>query len=925
VKRLLALAVALLASSAAAPLTGRADSLPSDRLHAVNAVPPGESGFISMQSFLAVQAGAQTGYGPNFADQLPLYAGWQYKPMQFEKTGTGTNPGGKATATVHRDDHGVPQIYAASEDDLFYAMGYAMAQDRLFQMDVFRHVGHGTLASLTGASGLPMDEAVRRVSEGQSGRAAELARQPASIKAELSHFTAGINQYISEAGADPSKMPAEFVLLNDLPIAPWTDDDTLAFGEYAGRFFGEFGHGELGAAKTYMDLVAKLGQPAAEKAFSDLYPLDDPRAPHTIPDSSGTFPRHTGAPVSATSATSPFANHSTAVLPPATSIAAAEKQTTAQANAVTTLQRVLALPRFGSNAILESGSRTDTGNPRLYGGPQTGWAVPGFFWEVELHDPQRDQRGVTVPAIPLLVIGRNSDSAWTVTSGLDANSDLFVEQLDSANGTYAHNGKTLPVESHSETIPCNNPPTAALGVFHWLSGGGSGSPPATCPPGGDTITVYRTVHGPAVTDPDASHHLYVRQSSLDNNLVESLLAWDKAGQQHNTADFAAALAPMALCFNFFYVDGLGDIGYWHVGKLPMRPSNVDPTLPMPGDGAYDWQGYETFADMPHAVNPATGFLTNWNNKPARGWWSKSLDPASTSVWGDEDQQVSLDAVLAANPGQSFERFGQFPRDVAYLDNRAGVFMPYLTASLQGSSDPRLQAMLGYLRSWNMQRVDADKDGKYDTPAVVFFDRFVQEFLKRGLAPTAGDANTLRLTGMDGCGGTGRCMVSVDNLAAPTLKFELNAEETLLAALRGETAHDWFAPGGGAQAVLRSAALAAADQLTTELKSSDVGTWNQTVEHGAFSAQGAGSADDLVPLPNRGSYGQVVEALVASAGGNVNAQQSGSVQSAAVGGSGAIGLPNTAVSTPPAATASIAALLAVLGGRALVRRRARPPD
>src|SRR5438445_8437712 len=164
VRRLPALLAALLAITVAAPLAGHAvaaQAVPADRMHAVNVVPPGESGFISTQSFAAVQAGAQSSYGPNFADQLPLYTSWQYKPFQFEQTGTGTHPGGDAGATVYRDASGVPQIYAASEDDLYYAMGYAMAQDRMFQMEVFRHVGHGTLAQVTGAGGLPMDEAGR--------------------------------------------------------------------------------------------------------------------------------------------------------------------------------------------------------------------------------------------------------------------------------------------------------------------------------------------------------------------------------------------------------------------------------------------------------------------------------------------------------------------------------------------------------------------------------------------------------------------------------------------------------------------------------------------------------------------------------------------------------------------------------------------
>lgn len=920
VRRLPSLAAALLAcAAAAAPLAAGAQTVPADRMHAVNVVPPGESGYISPASFAQVEANVPgTTYGPNFADQLPLYAGWQYKPFQFERTGAGTQVTGDSGATIYRDSNGVPQIYADSEDDLYYAMGYAMAQDRMFQMEAFRHVGHGTLAALTGASALPMDEAVRQVSEGPAARAAELARQPQWVRDELDAFSGGVNQYISEINANPSIAPAEFPLLDDYPVQPWTADDTLAFGEYAARFFGEFGHGEIEAAKVYLDLVAKLGQADAEKAFADLYPLDDPRAPHTIPDSSGTFPRHTGTPVAASAPDSAYANHDPALLPPASDVNSANAQLTAQAEAVTTLQRLLAIPRWGSNAIVESGSRSDDGNPRLYGGPQTGWAVPGFFWEVELHDPQRDERGVAVPAIPLLVIGRNSDSAWTVTSGLDANSDLFLEQLDGSNSSYVHDGRTLQVQTDTETFPCNNPPTTATGVFSWLSGGASGSPPATCPVTPVTMTFYRTVHGPAVAGPDSTHHLYVRESSLDGNLVESLLAWDAAGRQHDAADFGSALQPMALCFNFFYVDSLGEIGYWHTGKLPIRPANADPTLPMPGDGAYDWQGFESWSNMPHAINPKTGFMTNWNNKPAKGWWSKALDPSQTSFWGDEDQQSDLNDVLAGDPGQSFDQFGLFPKAVAYTDNRARVLLPYLTAALQGDGDPRLQTMLGYLRSWNTQRVDADGDGSYDTPAVVFFDRFTQRLLTLGLDPTIGDADTLQLTGMTACGGTGRCMESVDNLAAPTLKFELSTEQTLLAALRGETQWNWFAASGGATSVLRSAALAAADELTKD-QGSDTSKWNESVEQGAFSAQGAGSATPLAPLPDRGSYGQVAEPLVTAAQSSPvdSALRASAVQGATAG---AAGLVNTAAASSPAAAQVAAAVVLLAGGMALARRR-----
>src|SRR5205085_6099314 len=135
------------------------------------------------------------------------------------------------------------------------------------------------------------------------------------------------------------------------------------------------------------------------------------------------------------------------------------------------------------------------------------------------------------------------------------------------------------------------------------------------------------------TDPDAGHHLFVHHSVVDGQLVQSLLAWDNAGLQHDVAHFWDALSTMVLGFNFFYIDSHGDIAYYHTGHYPIRPSNIDPTLPIPGDGRFDWHGYESFADEPHVMNPSTGFVTNRNNKPAVGWWSPALGSDAPTDWG----------------------------------------------------------------------------------------------------------------------------------------------------------------------------------------------------------------------------------------------------------------------------------------------------
>jgi penicillin amidase len=890
-------------------------------MHAVNVVPPGQGGSFNAATFaqnqLLKQLGQPYSYGANYADQLPLYRDWKYKPFQFEQTGTVTHPGGRTDVTVYRDTYGVPQIYADNDVAMTFAMGYTMAQDRLFQMEAFRRVGHGTLAEITGAAAIPMDVATRRVSEGTTARLAELAAAPKAIQDQADGFSAGINALMTEEcgpligtkhlayAAFANTCPAEFILLNDAP-AEWTNDDTLAFGEYAGRNFGEFDVDELTAAKTYVDLVTHLGQAEAEKAFNDLYPLDVPNSPPIIPPADGVFPRHTGAaaPVLPGFTSSGYANHDQNLLPPLAALSAGALSVDAQHQAIRKLQQQLGIPRFGSNAIVMNGTRTASHNPILYSGPQTGWAVPGFFWEVEVHTPTRDTRGVTVPTIPLLVIGRNRDMGWSVTSAEGSNASTFVETMTDATH-YSYQGAPRPFEDkHDETVNCNNPPTVLTDLT-------SQSVDTPCPLTSTTVTVYRTVHGPGLADP-VENKLFTRETTVDHRFVQTLMAWDAISKTHTAQDFGNALSTHYLGFNFFYADVHGDIAYFHTGRYPIWASNIDPNLPQPGTGAYDWRGEETYASNPHVINPAQGFLVNWNNKPATGWWSPAT--AGAQNWGAYQQAVQLGDITGSRNNWTFDEVGQIPRQVAYTDHRARALAPYLTAALQGQGG-QLGELHDLVAAYDFQR--SDHGGGKMGPATVFFDRWL-EYLNRdtfsGLLGT--DCPSFLHYTIDlmndhrsPCGeGPPAHSLSVDNTGAAAHKFDQDSQDALLRAFRGETTglHNQFNLFGVAGA--STAALVAAREAAAELTSAQgatVSAWNEPVEVVHFFHQGAGSVPDYAPLQNRGSYGQVLEPMVAAA--------------AAAGGGGGTPTTSTAALVPLA----LLVLAVVSLGLGFGRRRPAP--
>ncbi|HUZ28264.1 MAG TPA: penicillin acylase family protein [Solirubrobacteraceae bacterium] len=844
------LALGLVCAVALGALAAPAGAATPDRLTAVNVVPPGESGNTTTAAFTAATSGAAPTYGPNTQDQEPLYANWQYKPMQFSGQDQGTPPPGDQNVTITRDaTWAVPTITAGSDSDLFYGIGYAMAQDRLFQMEAFRHVGHGTLASLIGASGIPMDEQVRQVTEGPAGLQAEWGALPAADQARLQRFVDGLNAYIAQVQNNPLTQPAEFALLGDVPIQPWTVADVLGFGEYAGRFFGEFDGGELVNAVLFEQLVRRYGERRAQVIFNDLLPVNDPHAPTSIDPRDGRFPLQLGRRVKSRFKASPYANQAPSALPPLAQLQPVAAHVAQSASALRRLQRLLAIPRFGSNAVLVSGRLTRDHKAMLYGGPQTGWAVPGFFWEVELHSPGRDERGVMVPAIPLMVIGRNQDAAWTVTSALDANADTYTVQLSPDNSTYMYRGRRLRVQSQTETIPCSNPPSNAASLA-------SGQAPQLCPSTPASITVYRTALGPAIAGPDSGHHLYVRHSVVDGRLVKSLSAWDAAGRQHTSQAFGQSLQNMSLGFNFFYADDHGTIAYWHTGAYPRRPANADPRLPLPGDGRYDWQGFQPWPAHPHVINPRSGYVVNWNNKPAVGWGSKNLLTGSEGgEWGDYWEVAPLAQDVPRRAPLTLQTLGQVPRDVAYVDDAARVFLPALRAALRTATGPQLAKIRAYLGAWDGNRDHVNLQANpptYSTPAIAFFDRFMEHLLRDGLEPVLGSV-WYRFGGLDTPTGH---LTSVDNLTAPTYKFEFPGYQVLAAALHGHDRYQgWMR---NRMALFRRAASDAAAELTAT-QGSDPAGWNEPAEQTTFSAQGAISVPPITPLMNRGSYGQVVEA------------------------------------------------------------------
>jgi penicillin amidase len=668
---------------AAAPAYA-ADTPPHQPMTIGTALPPGENGRVTVVD--EARGKANGDYGPHTEDQRVLYWDGRYKEGKFQAQGTPETVG---KARVYRDSYGVPAVYADTSYDTWYAAGYAAGEDRLFLADGVRHVAKGTYAELVGPSGVPADIQTRTLTYSDADYDAMFNALPPESQNVLKAYVAGLNAYIQHVKTTPTELPAEYALLSTVP-EDWTLKDTLASGVLLTRFVAASGGEEFREVEALRALQAKLGNEAGLKAFTDLRWQQDDKASVTVPDASGTF--HFNDPVPAATKDAVFRKSAAYALGLPKELATGPGTGAAPAPAglpgtgvAAALNAFRASLHGGSYMFTVSGKRTTTGAPMLVNGPQLGYTFPTELYEQEVHGGGYDARGVTVPGVPTVAIGYGTNVAWGMTTGYSKTIDSFIETTRRTGGKleYLHNGSWLPADCRTEVVKYRQAPQGV-------------------PVGPAVFTqnaeICRTLHGPIVaTSKDGTkarsvfYAMYHRE--LEN--LNGILQWDRA---KSLADFTKGVAQVTWNENVMYAGADGHIAYWHPGLYPRRSASWDTRFPAPGTGEYDPKGFLSFAQMPHAVDPAVGYLANWNNKPARRWVDDYLDPASSRSAGKAVRVQTIQLALARQPRLSPAALRTTEFTIGTTDHRAADFKPLL-AAVTGRTAAEKQA-LALVRAWN---------------------------------------------------------------------------------------------------------------------------------------------------------------------------------------------------------------------------------
>ncbi|GLH72529.1 penicillin amidase [Geothrix limicola] len=597
----------------------------------------------------------------------------------------------QAPVELRIDRWGVPHIYAKRREDAFFAQGFNAARDRLWQIDLWRKRGLGLLSQDLGPDCLEQDRASRLFLYRGSLDAEWQAYGP-ETQATVKAFVAGINAYVGLVLSGKAPLPEEFQILHTRP-AYWAPEEVVRV-----RSHGLFGNLPQEVARAQMIC---LGGKEAEAFRKRLEPTWEPMLPKGLDPCS-----------------IPSEVLRAYILAKADPLFPAPGRMIAQTDLV---DAALALPRTASNTFAVSGARSATGRPILANDPHREYQVPSLRYLAHLVAPGMDVIGAGEPAMPGLSLGHNRHIAVGLTYCPLDQEDLYVYETkpgDPNQYRYGSGWEAFRVLSEPISVRGQGPRVAQLKF---------------------------TRHGPVLyEDPDHRRAYALRAAWLEPGMVPYL-----SSLRYMRADgwkpFLEAMRQHGLPgLNYMYADTKGNIGLAPSGLFPKR-SAWDGLLPVPGDGRYEWEGWQHGDRLPRWFNPAEGWLGSANemNLPS-DYPAQERRPAFE--WGDPFRMQRIREVLSASRKVSIQDLQSLQNDHLSLPARRLVA---LLDPVPGQARDRVSEAVQRLKAWD-GRVEAD------SAAAAIFEVWLHKYLRpavvakvlperaRGLA---GDGDLSRIVGL----------------------------------------------------------------------------------------------------------------------------------------------------------------------------------
>ena len=638
-----------------------------------------------------------------------------------------------APVEIVRDKNAVPHIFGETDDDVYFGLGYAHAQDRLWQMTVLRRTAQGRLSEIFGEATFDIDVLIRSLDIYGVARQM-VSNQSDETQSALRAYSAGVNARLTEVREDALGRGAPEFFLFSREISPWTPADSIAVNrvmalQLSGHAVAEVRRAELSLLldpERLLDIIpeapqlSSIGQPE----FADLFQMQP-----------------TNAPLPQRVAYDPIAEFGMA---------------------------------GASNAWAVDASRSASDSTLLANDPHLGLTAPSIWMLARLEFPGGGAIGGTIPGLPGIIAGRNDDFAWGLTTAYTDDQDLYIERLNPDDATqYLTPDGYVAMESREVLIGVGDAPARTVTLRRTRHG----------------PVLPRTGFGSdRVTPP--GHVAALAWTALDPNdtSMDTLIELQHA---RSIAQGRAALRGMIAPSQNFTMADANAVAMVVGGRAPLRQETHQGLgrIPVPGWVAQnDWLGYVAEGDMPAVIDPRAGLVLNTNNRTT----DRAFPYHLSYVWGDTQRIQRARRLLAEREFHTVESFVEAQTDI--VSQTARILLPLIGRDLWWTGSSIDEDVLSPLRRVALERL-ADWNGEMNEhgPEPLIYAAWLRNLQRILVRDELGGAMADRMTRLqplfiervyrDIDGASAWCNISTSQVMETCADMALRALNDALAELR----------------------------------------------------------------------------------------------------------------------------------------------
>ena len=563
----------------------------------------------------------------------------------------------KEEVNIYFDSLAVPYIFTDNDEDASFALGYLHARERMFSMDMIRRAGEGRLSEIFGVETVPFDRMFRTVGLIRTAEMIKEKMNPEALKL-LEAYSRGVNFYLEEK---QNKYPVEFDVLGYQP-EEWKPEHSIIVIRMMAWELNLGWWTDL----AFTELVQKLG----EEKVREILPGYTENAPTIIPPEIKKFTEINSNFIETDKAFRKFTG--------------------------------MMGTHLGSNNWVVNSQMSTSGKPIIANDPHLAYRAPGIWYAVVIKSPNWNAAGVSLPGVPGIVIGKNNNISWTLTSIMTDETDFYFETLDSSHTKYLLDGNWRDLEIIEDTIKVRD--------F-----------------GGVPIEIKYTHRGPIISNIHPYNFVYNTEETsyspismrwLGNEFSDEMDSFLKVNKSKNWSEFKSAVDQFNIPGqNFVYGDNIGNIGYVFGGALPIRSSNATTFLFDGSTSKSDWKGFVPRNELPYLYNPSANYIATANNKVI-----KDFKYHMTNLWEPSSRIERITELLQSKSKHSVEDYMKYQSDI--YSPYAKTIVPYILSAFEKVEvkDENLVESLQLLGEWNFEM-----DKYQQAPAIflTFFDKLMK--------------------------------------------------------------------------------------------------------------------------------------------------------------------------------------------------------